>query len=238
VLEKSQRAVLIDLVEGRSAISMRGTIFGGQPFSFRTVVDAQGSFSVNELKHTVTESQAAPASAAAFARLPRLLPEVLLTQLWMQRDSLRTIGVEILHGRPVCVLASSGAQAAPHLFIDSATALPAKVESFSVTPNGTDTLATEYDDWRAVGGMAFPFVQRDRRNGILVDAYAVDRIEINRELPQQAFARPVNHALVPPAAPRAPTMTKLDEDVYLVSRGYNSIFVVLDSFVVFVDPAL
>ena len=238
VLEKSRRAVLIDLVGGRSAITMRGTIFGGQPFSFRNVVDGQGSFAVNELKHTVTTSAAAPTSGAALSRLPRALPEVLLSQLWMQRDSLRIVGIESLEGRPHLILAASGAAASPRLFIDSATALPAKVESISVTPNGTDTLATEYSDWRTVNGLRFPFAQRDRRNGILVDAYVADSIEINRELPAQAFTRPADYALVPPANPRAPTMTKLADDVYLVSRGYNSIVVVFDSFVLFVDPAL
>src|SRR6185436_4952343 len=84
----------------------------------------------------------------------------------------------------------------------------------------------------------FPFMHRESRNGVMVDSYAIDRIEINKDLPETTFGRPIDHEAVPPINPRAPTLTKLGDDVYLVARGYNSIFVVFDSFVLFVDPAL
>jgi hypothetical protein len=204
-VERSQRTVLIDLVGERSTTLTQGATSGGQPFSFRTVVTPQGAFTVDEVKKTTTITSAAPANGMTLSLLPRLLPEILFSQFWAQRDSLRLLGFGVHDGRSQIVLAASGAQTAPRLFLDSATAVVTKVESLVVTPNRTDTLVTEYGDWRSVGGMRFPFLRRNSRNGIVVDEYAVHRIETNHDLPESALAVPAGYEVVPPTNPRATT---------------------------------
>jgi glyoxylase-like metal-dependent hydrolase (beta-lactamase superfamily II) len=243
VIERSSRSVYLDFRGGRSSTVTTGEIFGGQPFAIRSVATPQGGFVANELKHTIQITRTPPGAEPGnrLIALPPIYPEVFIKQLWARRDSLQLVeGPAALNGRQVVVLGLAGVRAngpaGTRYYFDAASGLPLLHETIGRSPNGVDTTVIEYGDWRTVAGVPFPFNHVQRRNGVIVERFEVKALTVNTTLPETVFATPTDFTTPLSPSPLAPKLRKLADDVYMVERTYNSLFVVFDEYVLLVEP--
>jgi len=103
--------------------------------------------------------------------------------------SAKHMGIEELHGRPMEVL-SVQLQDAPALtvFIDFETHLIRRVEaSFSMGGMGRSLLGTEYEDFRNVDGVLFPFKLNNFAGQKNISVISIIRLTVNEKLPKGSF---------------------------------------------------
>ena len=103
--------------------------------------------------------------------------------------SAKHMGIEELHGRPMEVL-SVQLQDAPALtvFIDFETHLIRRVEaSFSMGGMGRSLLGTEYEDFRNVDGVLFPFKLNNFAGQKNISVISIIRLTVNEKLPEGSF---------------------------------------------------
>jgi hypothetical protein len=95
-----------------------------------------------------------------------------------------------LHGQPFDVLLID-LRDAPQLraYFDPTTHLLRRVEAdFSMGGMGSSQLGTEYEDFRAVGGLLFPHRLNNFAGGGRISVITIDRLTLNQPLPAGVFA--------------------------------------------------
>lgn len=101
----------------------------------------------------------------------------------------RHIGFKELHGRPMEVLSIQFVDA-PTLtvYIDFETHLIRRVEAiFSMGSMGSSLLGTEYDDFRMVDGVLFPFKLYNYAGENNISVITITRLTVNKRLPVGSF---------------------------------------------------
>lgn len=99
-------------------------------------------------------------------------------------------GIEELHGRPMEILLVELASA-PDLkvYIDFETHLIRRVEArFDMGGMGSSVLGTEYDNFKTVDGVVFPFTLNNFAGGKKISILSIARLTINRALPEGVFS--------------------------------------------------
>lgn len=76
------------------------------------------------------------------------------------------------------------------LYLDAETMLPVKTAAQSMTQSGPAETETIYGDYREVAGLKLPFEKTRTRNGQPDGGSVTETIEINPEIPQDAFEAP------------------------------------------------
>jgi len=99
-------------------------------------------------------------------------------------------GLEERYGRPMEILSVALPQA-PQLkvYIDFETHRIRRVEAeFSMGDLGSSVLGTEYDDFRIVDGVVFPFRLDNFAGGNRISIISIVRLTVNQPLPEGVFA--------------------------------------------------
>lgn len=209
-------------------------IFGGQPIKGRSIVAGNNAFLVSEVSKNL-RVPTVPASAIRAARFRRY-PETLLLAAWNRPETLRWQGEGDFDGRPQNVVSFAdidGTEVA--LYFDSKTGLLTKTEFLNDDPVlGDIILETIYSDWRPVEKLTLPFRITDRTGGIVQQEMQTSSITLNSHPPDTLFAMPEGYAKID-AAPPAPVIKKLSDDVYAIFGPYNSVFVVFKDYVLVLE---
>ena len=160
---------------GRAFDEVEGTIFGGQPLKFRSVVAGTTAFGTSEISKNVRVLPPANVNNFRAARLRRH-PEGLLLAAWNRPESLRWIGEGEFSGRKQRVISFSDADGAQvSIYFDAATNLPTKTETLGDDQILGDIIfETIYMDWRPVEKVsAAVSLRRSRRR---LDARRLTRV--------------------------------------------------------------
>ena len=98
-------------------------------------------------------------------------------------------GIKELHGRPMEVM-HVDLDDAPSLtvYIDLETHLIRRVEAkFDMGAMGSSLLGTEYDDFRVVDGVLFPFKLYNYAGGNNISVLSIVRLTVNHAIPKDTF---------------------------------------------------
>ena len=235
VLNHPKQTSIRDLKNQRAYDQTEATIFGGQPFKFRSVLNGNANFTLNYVSQTVRESPPTAIQNIRAARFRRY-PESLLLTAWNRPESLRWLGEGDYEGRKqrvVTLADADGSQTA--LYFDAQTNLLTKQEVIGDDPVLGD-IAVEliYSDWRPVGKVMLPFRYTDRIGGSVLQDLRADSITLDTHPADSLFAMPEGFAKLE-LTPQTPTVKKMGEDVYAILGAYNSIFVVFKDYVLVLE---
>lgn len=235
VLNHPKQTSIRDIKNQRAFDETEATIFGGQQFKFRSVLNGNANFTLNYVSQTVRESPPAAIQNIRAARFRRY-PESLLLTVWNRPESLRWLGEGEHEGRKQRVVTFSdadGAQTA--LYFDAQTNMLTKQEVLGDDPVlGDINVETIYSDWRPVGKVMLPFRYMDRVGGAVLQDLRAGSITLDTHPADSLFVMPEGFAKLE-LTPPAPTVKKLGEDVYALLGAYNSIFVVFKDYVLVLE---
>ncbi|MGB9178570.1 MAG: MBL fold metallo-hydrolase [Pyrinomonadaceae bacterium] len=235
VLNHPKQTSIRDLKNQRAFDETEATIFGGQPFKFRSISNSTTNATLNYVSRTVRESPPAALLNVRAARFRRY-PESLLLTVWNRPESLRWLGDGEHEGRKQRVVTfsdSDGSQIA--LYFDAQTNMLTKQEVIGDDPVlGDIAIETIYSDWRPVGKVMLPFRYMDRVGGSVLQDLRAAIITLDTHPADSLFAMPEGFAKLE-LTPPTPTVKKLGEDVYAILGAYNSIFVVFKDYVLVLE---
>ena len=235
VLSQSKIKSVRDLRGGRAYDEVEGTIFGGQPLRFWSVVAGPNAFGVSEM---AKEVRALPPPAVNNTRAARFRrhPESLLLAAFNRPEALRWVGDGEFAGHKQRVISFADADGTVvALYFDAGTNLLTKAEYLNDDPVlGDVVIETVYTDWKPVEKVVLPFRYVDRVGGSVVQDLRVTSVTLNTHPPDSLFAFPESYAKLQPVPP-APTVKKLSDDVYALLGSYNSLFVVFKDHVLVVE---
>jgi len=119
------------------------------------------------------------------------LPVYLYGRVDAEGLMVQHLGQEEIEGTAVEVLLITPPGFDPfRLYLDAETMLPVKKAGKSMTQQGPVDAETVMSDYREVGGIQFPFTETSTENGNPSSEATTQNIEINPELPEDAFAAP------------------------------------------------
>ncbi|MGA9995555.1 MAG: MBL fold metallo-hydrolase, partial [Pyrinomonadaceae bacterium] len=235
VLNHPKQTSIRDLKNQRAFDETEATIFGGQPFKFRSISNSTTNATLNYVSRTVRESPPAALLNVRAARFRRY-PESLLLTVWNRPESLRWLGDGEHEGRKQRVVTfsdSDGSQIA--LYFDAQTNMLTKQEVIGDDPVlGDITIETIYSDWRPVGKVMLPFRYTDKVGGSVLQDLRAAIITLDAHPADSLFTMPEGFAKLE-LTPPTPTVKKLSEDVYAILGAYNSIFVVFKDYVLVLE---
>ena len=105
--------------------------------------------------------------------------------------AIQHLGQEEIDGKAVEALLITPPGITPFRFyLDGETLFPVKKAGQTVTQQGPTEIETTLSDYRDVGGVKLPFKQTIVQNGQPAGESVTQAIEINPEIPEDAFAAP------------------------------------------------
>jgi glyoxylase-like metal-dependent hydrolase (beta-lactamase superfamily II) len=227
---------VVDLANRRGATETATTQQGAIPGRTRAVLAGDSGFTVNLVTNVV--NAVSPGGLAGMRTAVRRDAAALLLTAESRAETLRHLGEGSFDGRPHQVVTfadTDGTQIA--LYVDAATRLVSKYETFADNPVLGDTLSeVVFSDYRAVDGVKLPFRMTSRTAGETTQDLVFREVEVNAA-PAPALFEPPSPPL-PSAAPAAGgvTVRKLADDVYLAEGGsHHSLFVAFADHVVLVE---
>ncbi len=115
----------------------------------------------------------------------------LYSQVNEEGLAIQHLGQEEIDGKPVDALLITPPGVTPFRFyLDTETMFPVKKAGQTVTQQGPTEIETTLSDYRDVGGVKLPFKQTIVQNGQPAGESVTNSIEINPEIPADAFAAP------------------------------------------------
>ena len=115
----------------------------------------------------------------------------LYSQVNAEGLAIQHLGQEEIDGKAVEALLITPPGITPfRLYLDGETMFPVKKAGQTVTQQGPTEIETTLSDYRDVGGVKLPFKQTIVQNGQPAGESVTQAIEINPEIPEDAFAAP------------------------------------------------
>ena len=119
------------------------------------------------------------------------IPVFLYGRLDEEGLAVQHLGQEEINGRSVEALLITPPGYDPfRLYLDAETMLPVKKAGRSMSQQGPVDAETMMSDYREVGGIQFPFRETSTENGNPSSDAIIQAIEINPDIPADAFAAP------------------------------------------------
>jgi glyoxylase-like metal-dependent hydrolase (beta-lactamase superfamily II) len=211
-------------------------ILGGQPIRFKTVLNANGGFTGNLANRTVRQFPPAALPSVRAANFRRY-PESLLRAIWTRPQHARWIREGLVDGWRQDIIAYSDVDGTLlELYFDSTNHFLRKTEIFATDSFlGDGSVELLYSDWRNVGGVMFPFRYIDKVNGYVLSDQRVSTLVTNTQPPDVTFDLPKDLVAVGPG-PGTVSAKELGKDVYGLTGPYNSMFVVMNDYVLVLEP--
>ncbi|MFL5493036.1 MAG: MBL fold metallo-hydrolase [Gemmatimonadales bacterium] len=186
-------------------------IDGGQMWASGAFITDSGGYDFNYANRTYRTGTADQYASLRSALLRRELPTLLLSA-WHRPETLRSLGVERIRGRPSDVISFADFDGSLiTLYVDQANHLPVRTEVLIDDPTrGDQAVPIDYSDYRLVQGFRLPFKTYQDGPGPERWESLLTRIELNGSIPDSLFTVPQGLA---PSAAGSP-LTKLADGVY------------------------
>ena len=236
-VNRSKTVSVRDFVGNRLVDDLSYDIYGGQRVSRRTVVAPNDGFTsfAEYVYHAIRPIPAAGLARSRAAALRRY-PETLILAALARPDGLRYLGATQWEGRPHDAVSFTDADGTLlTLVFDRSSHLLSKVESLAEDGVlGDIPVEVVYEDYRSVGRLRLPYRIVDRRGGVVLDDNRVSSTLVDATVADSLFVRPAGYEELDFGKP-FPNLVKLGDDSYAMLGGYNSIFVIMNDFVVVIE---